>query len=278
MQFEQLATGFGALEAPRVDARGNLYFSDMIFGGIYKRSPEGVQQHFLGDSFNVGGLVFNQDGRLICSGRGGLFYFDENSGATQPLLTHIEGRAIEVSNDIQVDDQGGIYGGLIDFNALAAGKTPSYGVLYRLDPSGEVTVLATDVGVSNGIGFSPDRTRFYHADSMRGIQVYELNGAHSAPRLLASPPGADGLAVDAEGGIWVACYTSAEVRRYLPNGDLDRTFAFEAQSVLSLCFGGEDLRDLYVVTADFQNPERRAAAVYRARCDVAGQKLPLARF
>lgn len=281
MQFEKLADGFGAVEAPRVDARGALYFSDIIFGGLYRRAADGGLRRFLPERGNIGGILFNRDGRLVVSGKGGLICFDPDSGAQESLLTHIEGRALDVVNDIHADADGNLYGGVIDYASLAAGQPPTYGLLFRLDSARRVTVLARDVGIANGIGFSPDGARLYHADTARGIRVHELDGrgALRGSRLFAELPGADGLAVDAEGGVWVACYMTAELLRFLPNGDLERRLPFAAKSVLSAVFGGAGLRDLYVTTADdFHDPVKREGAIYRARSDVAGQPLPETQF
>ena len=41
MEFEALASGYGLLEAPRVDAQNRLYFSDVPNGGVYRRNPDG---------------------------------------------------------------------------------------------------------------------------------------------------------------------------------------------------------------------------------------------
>jgi len=281
MQFEKIAQGFGALEAPRVDASGNLWFTDILFGGVYRRTPDGSLIHFVKDRLSIGGIVFNQDGRLICSGKGGLIFLDPATGATEPLLTEFDGQPIDDINDLQTDDAGSLYGGTLDYASLAAGKAPTYGTLFRLDPRDRITVLSRDVAVTNGIGMSPDRRFLYHVDSGSGIWRYELSATRAVrERLqLVAQRGFDGLAVDAEGHLWVANFESPEVVRYSPEGREDRRLRFAARAVLSLVFGGSDLRDLYVVTADdFANPVKREAAIFRARSPVPGQALPLARF
>lgn len=139
--------------------------------------------------------------------------------------------------------------------------------------------------VSNGIGFSPDRTLFYYAESHDGICAYDFapDRTLSNRRVLVKLRGADGLAVDSEGLIWVAGYNSGAVIRYRPDGSVERQFdfsqKFEGCLVTSLVFGGADLRDLYVVTAgDYRKPSAKDGRIYRARSDVPGQKTPKVKF
>jgi len=59
----------------------------------------------------------------------------------------------------------------------------------------------------------------------------------------------DGLTVDADGCVWVALWGGAAVRRYTPDGVLDREIALPVDQPTACCFGGDDLTDLYVTTA-----------------------------
>ena len=102
-------------------------------------------------------------------------------------------------------------------------------------------------------------------------------------RLLAEFSGADGLQVDAGGGIWVANYAVGNVTRFRPDGMVDRVYDFSGRfdgcRITSLTFGGPDLKDLYVVTAgDYRKPPGPDGRVYKARSDVAGQATPKVRF
>ena len=84
-----------------------------------------------------------------------------------------------------------------------------------------------------------------------------------------SPAGsADGLAVDEQGGVWVATGEAGGLARFAPDGSLDRTVDVPAEFVSSLCFGGDDLRDVYVTTI---------GALFRGRSDVPGLPLTPAR-
>src|SRR4029453_9837067 len=139
---EVLASGYQFVEAPRSDGRGTIWFSDLTGGGVYKRCPDGQIRRFLADRKWVGGIVLGDDGSVHCSGRGGIVRLDEASGAAQPVLSQLNGAAIDAVNDMEADDAGRLYGGTIDFSAiLERGEAPRPGVFFRIDPGGEVRVV-----------------------------------------------------------------------------------------------------------------------------------------
>ena len=88
----------------------------------------------------------------------------------------------------------------------------------------------------------------------------------------------DGLAIDAEGGVWVALFQGGAVQRFTPEGKPDQHIAVPARAVTSLCFGGGDFRDLYVVSADNSDDPVRGGSIFRTRSDVAGLPAPFARI
>jgi xylono-1,5-lactonase len=87
----------------------------------------------------------------------------------------------------------------------------------------------------------------------------------------------DGLCVDEAGCIWVAVYGGRCAARYTPDGKLDRKIDVPAKAVTSVCCGGKDRRDLYIVTADNTEDASRKGTIFRTRVDVAGVAVPLAR-
>jgi len=282
MDFELLLDGFVFLEAPRVDADDNLYFSEVMQGGVCRRSPDGKVERFITDRRLIGGLALTEDGGFVCSGGEGLEYYNPGTGERRNLSFTYRGKAIGPFNDIQPDDQGGLFAGTSDFGLGHAGSGCE---LYRIDPPGTVTRLLEGIVISNGMGFSPDRKTFYYNETTEGVLAFDLSPEWTVTnrRLLAPFQGADGLAVDSEGGIWAAGYASGEVIRLLPDGTVDRRIDFSGKfedcHVTSLTFGGADLRDLYVVTAgDYRKQTVNTGAVFKARSDVAGQRTPLVRF
>jgi sugar lactone lactonase YvrE len=285
MQFEEILGGFMFLEAPRVDQEGNLYFSEVMQGGVYRLSPDGKVDGYVIDRKFVGGLALTWDGGFITASRPGLEYFNPATGETRPLEITVDGKPIVHINDIQPDDRGGLYVGGTHDPEITEGGLPRRTALYRIDASGATAELWGDFEISNGIGFSPDRRLMYFSETFAGVAVFDVapDGGIANKRFLAQFRGADGLTVDAEGGVWVADYARGRVLRFLPDGTLEREFdfstRFEGCRVTSLIFGGPDMATLYVVTAcDYRHLSDGAGRVYRARCDVAGQPTPLLSF
>lgn len=138
--------------------------------------------------------------------------------------------------------------------------------------------------MTNGLGFSPDRKLLYHNDSTtRAVWVYEVRTDRSVGdrRLFARLPEGmpDGLSIDAEGGVWVAVvFGSGEVVRFKSDGTLDRRIKVPAKTVTSLAFGGPEMHDLYVVTADNSENRDLKGTIFRARSEIAGLPVPKSRF
>jgi sugar lactone lactonase YvrE len=78
--------------------------------------------------------------------------------------------------------------------------------------------------------------------------------------------------------VWVAVVRYGEVVRFKANGTLERRIKMPAEMVTSLCFGGADMMDLYVVTADNTKDVSRKGTIFRMRADVPGLAVPKARF
>lgn len=164
------------------------------------------------------------------------------------------------ANDGACDPEGRLWVGTMHLE-----QTRGAAALYRLD-GGELVEKLDGLTISNGIGWSADRSRMWFVDTpTQRIVEYDYDGELGECRVLArieeedgSP---DGLAVDAEDGIWVALWGGSCVRRYTPDGDLDRVIPIPAEHVTSCCFAGTTL---YVTTAA---PDGR---VYVTDAGVAG--------
>jgi len=270
VRFETIATGFRFCEAPRVEEDGTVWFSDLTGGGLYN-IRDGIVRTRLADRIWIGGLTLDQGGACVCSGKGGLLLVGAD-GRARPLLTEIGGEPIIAVNDIEADEQGGLFGGTIDFGAVfERGEKPAGGRFFHLATDGTLTVFREDVVTSNGIGFSPDGGTLYHAESTVGLWAWRRDAAGLPVdrRLLAPLDDCDGLAVDAEGHIWMAFWQQAAIVRFRPDGTVDRRIALPVPKASSLAFGGPDRRELYVtVGGDADRPA--VGGVIRLWVDVPG--------
>lgn len=281
MEFETLTSGYGLLEAPRVDDRDRLYFSDVPNGGVYRRNPDGRIDTVIPRRRGVGGMMFNDGGGLVCTGRG-LILFDETTGKSRDLFVEWEAKRLNGLNDLTTSDRGSVYTGSLGFDPLSADKMIP-GSLFRVDPPGKATKLWDGIQVTNGLGLSPDRKLLFHCDSPTGaVWAYDVtaDGGVTDRRIFAKLPEGwpDGMAVDAEGGLWVAAVRVGEVVRFKNDGTLRERIKLPTTMVTSLTFGGKDLMDLYVVTADNTAHPERKGTIFRARTDVPGLPVPKARF
>jgi len=274
---ELLASGYGLVEGPRVDSENRLYFSDVHGGGVYRRTPDGSIETVVPKRRGVGGIALHADGGIVCSGRNICHVRD---GETRILFDPPDTPGF---NDIFTDAQGRVYAGTMrtsPFGEAGAGsRTP--GELWRIDAEGEAVELYGDISLTNGIGFSPDGAVIYHSDTARSHVVAHDVGADGSctnRRAFATLErgGPDGLAVDVEGGVWVAAYGGGCVSRFHSDGRLDRHFEVPAKEVTSLCFGGDDGCDLYVATAGNRDSALRGC-VFRTRAPVAGLPAAFAR-
>lgn len=283
MHFEPVVTGMCLMEAPRWDERG-LWFTDILLGGVRCLRPDGRLDAWLTERRIIGGMVMNDDGRLILSGTGGIVWLDPETGEAGTLLDAIEGEPISGVNDMFPDGKGGLWFGSVDHVRMLKGED-FFGTsaLYRLDPDGTVTKFFGGVGFSNGIGMSPAGDRLYFTDSAAGVHDFPVlaDGSLGEP-VLRGEPGGDGLVVDGEGAVWTAAIQEGTINRMLPDGTFERRIAIPGGHPVSLSFGGPDLCDLYVTTAAPNagmaavnrvpmEEVPRSAVLYRARSDVAGQ-------
>ncbi len=163
------------------------------------------------------------------------------------------------------------------------------GGLYRLDFDGSYQPMKTGVGISNGLGWSPDNRIMYYTDSIkRTIWAYDFDleeGTISNRKVFAQTPEdyvPDGLTVDADGLVWSAKWDGWKVVRYTPNGSVDLEVPLPIQRPTSCMFGGPNFNLLYITSAstglsEFELQEQPSAgSIFVYETDIPG--LPEPRF
>jgi len=155
-------------------------------------------------------------------------------------------------NDAGVDPAGRVWVGSMHMT-----EAEPVGELYRLDAGGRLNPVVKNVTVSNGLGWSPDGSRMYYADSpLRRVDVFDYDpatGEAFARRAFADLSEAegvpDGLTVDADGCVWVAMWGGSALRRFTADGQPDAVLPVPVSQPTSCAFGGPGLADLYITSA-----------------------------
>ena len=140
-------------------------------------------------------------------------------------------------NDAVIDPSGRLIVG-----SMSLDGSPENQVLLRIENDGSVSCLDDDLGLSNGLGFSPDGDTFYSIDSMRHVvfrRDYEARTGKVGPRSVFATVDdcePDGLAVDASGDVWVALWGGAGIQRFHADGDIAELVEIGPAHITSLAF------------------------------------------
>jgi sugar lactone lactonase YvrE len=178
-------------------------------------------------------------------------------------------------NDGGCDPQGRFYCG-----TMAYAETPRAGTLYRLDPDGSVHVVLREVTISNGLQWNRAGDTVFYVDTPTGrVDAFAfdpVSAAFTDRRTFTEISGGgfpDGMAIDEEGGIWVALWGGSAVHRYDWSGRLDLAVELPVSNVTACTFGGPDLRTLFITTSRQglePDDQPEAGAVFRYEAGVRG--------
>jgi D-xylonolactonase len=235
-----------------------LYWADVSNGRLFRYDPSSGQNNCCYEPGKISGITIQTEGALLLFG---------NSGE---LTSWKDGRAEVLHkgfetgfNDCTADPRGRIYSGMQPIEA-SEDQPEQSGRLTRIESDGSHTFVDEGIGGPNGIAVSGDRKYLYFADTAASaVYVYEyyeesgsIGARQSFVQTSAGVP--DGLAVDEEGGLWIAICGGGAVLRYSPEGELMQQVEMPTKAVTSVTFGGANLETLYVTSL---------GAVWRAGMD-----------
>ncbi|KAJ54414.1 hypothetical protein ACMU_18475 [Actibacterium mucosum KCTC 23349] len=245
-------------EGPLWDERNALIrWVDVAAPAIHQFDPVGARTAKTAAKQLISAVLPASDGGLIAVTQNGLQSFDPVSAALSPIHdpeAHLPGNRF---NDAKTDRLGRVWAGTMSLDAAM----PS-GALYCFDTPTSARAVDGGFQVSNGLGWSPDDRVFYFTDSGLGtVFAYDFDlarGTVSNRRVFAqfeaSEGKPDGLSVDAEGNVWIALWDGWRVAGYAPDGRLIRSIDMPVPRPASCCFGGEDLRTMYITSASIRLP------------------------
>ena len=279
--MKELATGYGLVEGPVWHKELGLLYSDVLNGGVFRIAKDGTVSQIVPKRRGIGGMALHANGGLVMGGRD-VVVSNMDGSDMRVLLAGADTPAGIGFNDLTTDQAGRIYVGCVGFK-IFGGEEPKPGFLHVIDLDGSVRTISDGIWLTNGLGFSPDGKTLYHSDA-RGdvVRAYDVlpDGSVSPWRAFAEIAGGetpDGLAVAEDGSVWVALAHGSAVAVYEADGSLRERIPVPLPMVTSVCFGGDDLKDVYIVTGSRGGPHENCGSVFVMRTDVPGVDLGLAR-
>ncbi len=246
------------------DAR--LYWVDINAPALHRFDPASGQDESWAMPSAIGCVTLDAKGNPVAALRDGLYRLDLAGGRHTKLADAPYDPAEERFNDGRCDAAGRFWIG-----SMHEPRRPE-ATLFCFDAARGFQARVKGVTVSNGLAFSPDGKILYHADTpTHRVTAYDFDagsGAISNPRvfidLAASQERPDGATVDAAGNYWVALYGSGRVAQFSPAGERLRDILLPAKAPTMPCFGGKDLRTLFITTARQKHTDEELASMPQA--------------
>lgn len=282
---------------------GRLFISNGG-GAIGVLTPDGSFSQ-IGQALAPNGVAVDREGRVIVAnmgllnkGPGPLQRIDVATGTIETLVSELEGRQLVASNGPATTRNGDIYCTHSTWGPIGnIGTTTPAGFIYRVAPDGKASIVARDLRGANGLCLDREERHIYASLTAEGrIRRWrrQADGSLTDPQDYGPPLGVvipdqqaqdirtmsaadrsglgycDGIAFDRDGNLWVTLPFANRIVAITRDGrkvdivhDPEGTML---SSPTNLCWGGADLRDLFIVS-------RARGMVVTARTDVAGQAL-----
>lgn len=260
---------------------GRLFFSDMHAQRVVAVGLDGVAEEICRVPADPSGLGWLPDGRLLVVSMRDRRLLRLESDGSLVEVADLSSLASYHCNDMVVDRQGRAYVGHFGWD-LHGGGSPRPAELILVTPEGEACVVADDLAFPNGTVITDDGRTLVVAESMgQRLTAFDVapDGSLSGRRVWAALEGIvpDGIALDAEGAIWVASPVSHGCFRVREGGETTHRVEVATQAFACM-LGGPERRDLFVCTAGSSRPEecaaRRDGRIETVRVDVPGAGRP----
>jgi sugar lactone lactonase YvrE len=267
-----LANGFCFGEGPRW-FEGLLWFSDMLGEAVHTVNLRGDMTTLPLAGHAPSGLGFRPDGSLLIAStenRQVLRY----DGETIASIADLSGSVPANLGDMVIDDLGRAYIGSQAFEG---------GVIVRVDPDDTATVVAGNLDFPNGMVITPDRQTLIVAESIgRRLTAFTINadGSLSDRRIFADgldgPP--DGIALDAEGGVWASMTLANQFERIVEGGIITDRIDMGQRTAIACTLGGSERRTLFLLSSTDAYPQRligtKLSRLDAVTVDIPGAGMP----
>jgi gluconolactonase len=259
-------------EGPVVDRQDNIYFSHASL--ITRVAPDGSTEDWAQTKAPNGHKIRPDGTHLVCDGqRHAVLHLDADGREIGIAASgHVGELTILTPNDLTLDPEGGFY---------FSDSVPETGAVFFVAADGQKRLVAGNIDFANGVTLTADRRRLYVAESLQNrilvINLREPGVPAGPPRVFAdlprneSRPGRewnqpDGMALDADGRLWVAHYGMQSVHVLEPDGRLACTYDGGNVTTSNVCFAGPRFDQLYVTGGE-------PGALFRLDVGVPGLRL-----
>lgn len=261
---------------------GRLFFSDMHDKRVLACDESGQSELIVEVPACPSGLGWLPDGRmLVVSMEDRRLLRLDPGGLTE--VADLKRLATYHCNDMVVDRHGRSYVGNFGYD-LHGGGEPRMACIVCVYPDGTARIAADDLMFPNGTVITPDGKTLIVGESM-GMRLTAFDvaadGALSNRRVFAQLDGAvpDGICLDAEGAVWIACPLSGRCLRIREGGEVADVVSSEpGRGAFACMLGGADRRTLFICTAAGHGPSEwianRNGRIDAVRVDVPGAGLP----
>ena len=270
-------------ECPTWDAKTQtLLWTDIIEQEIHRFCPATQNHTVMNFDEEVGCFGLREKGGFITAMRTGIFLTDDNGAIESQVCENPNNPLVARFNDGGVDQDGRFYAG-----TYWGPRTFNGALLMRIDSNLTPTVIQSDILGANGLAFSPDKKWMYTTDTPNHV-MYRTPMLESGELGLREvfktfPQGngrPDGAAVDVEGCYWTAMFDGHRIARISPEGEVLEEYALPVRCPTMVCFGGEDMKTLYITTTreNMDENERKerplSGSIFTMKTNVAGMVKP----
>ena len=275
-----LLDGLAFPEGPRWHD-GRLFFSDQHDHRVVAMDTSGRAETIVEVPQQPSGLGWLPDGRMLV-----VSMLDRRvlrlEGDTLVEHADLSSLATGACNDMVVDAHGRAYVGNFGFD-MYAGEKPQPAAIVLVQPDGAVSIAADNIGFPNGTVITPDGKTLIVGESMGGcLTAFEVldDGTLGARREFGRVKGAvpDGICLDAEGAVWMACPFSGRVVRVKDGGEVLEEVKVSYDAAFACMLGGADRKTLFICTAPDHVPEevrkQRGGRIETIEVEVPGAGLP----
>uniref|UniRef100_A0A194ANT4 Regucalcin n=1 Tax=Pinctada fucata TaxID=50426 RepID=A0A194ANT4_PINFU len=246
------------------DVTQTLLYVDILCNDIHRWDPATGKDEKIHLDDTVGFVVPRRKGGVVAGVGKSLCHVEWDTGKVTKLHEVDQGTKNRF-NDGKCDPRGRVWAGTMGYEAQPANPEKEMGSLFRLDLDGSLKACVDKINISNGLAWTEDQKTMYYIDSLpRKVFGFDYNvetgeisnrravvdfGGDDTIKTMGYP---DGMTIDTEGKLWVACYSVGKVIRFDPKtGETLRTIEFPAMRTTSCIFGGPNLDELYVTCGVF---------------------------